>query len=157
MRCKSALYIAAVLLIVFESSSLALAAPATACKLLTQQAAAAIAGESVAPGIGADTGGGDICEFNSSSGQVSVGVIDTKTYGMAPAAVFKISVQPSPGQTSEPVAGLGETCLFLASPADSSVAVLYRARILLISAQGSKNPGLKAALVQAARQILGKM
>lgn len=157
MRRKSALYIAALLFVIFEPAGAAFAAPATACNLLSQQAAAAIAGESVAPGIGADTGGGDVCEFNSSTGQVSVGLIDTKTYGMAPAAVFKIAVQPSPGQTSEPVAGLGETSLFFASPADSSVSVLYHAKILVVSAQGSKNPGLKAALIQTARQILGKM
>jgi hypothetical protein len=160
MRYKSGLYIAAALVVIFETSGVALGAPATACKLLTQQAAAAISGFAVAPGIGADTGGGDICEFNglAGGGQVSVGLIDTKSYGVAtPAAVFKIAVQPSPGQTSEPVSGLGETSLYLTSPTDSSVAVLYHAKILMVSAQGSKNPGLKAALVQAARKILGKI
>jgi len=157
MRCKSALYIAAVLFVVLETSGVALAAPATACNLLTQQAAAAISGGPVAPGIGADTGGGDICDFNGSTSTVSVGLIDTKTYGLSPAAVFKIAVQPSPGQSSESISGLGETSLFLASPTDSSIAILYHAKILVVGATDSKNPGLKAALIQAARQILGKM
>jgi hypothetical protein len=88
---------------------------------------------------------------------VTVGLIDAKSYGLAPATVFKMAVKPDPGQTTEPAPGLGETGLYFTSPAESTVAVLYRAKVLTISVQSSKNPGLKAALVQAARQILGKM
>jgi hypothetical protein len=157
MRSKSALTIAAASFLIFETSGAALAAPTTACSLLSQQAAAAISGGPVAPGIGADTGGGDICDFNGAVSKVSVGLIDTKTYGLAPAAVFKIAVNPDPGQTSQPVPGLGETSLFLSAPADSSVAVLYHGKILIVGATDTKNPGLKAALIQAARQILGKL
>ena len=159
MRYKSGLYIAAALVVIFETSGVALGAPATACKLLTQQAAAAISGFVVAPGIGADTGGGDICEFNglAGGGQVSVGLIDKILWGRDPRRGLQDRSSAEPRQTSEPVSGLGETSLYLTSPTDSSVAVLYHAKILMVSAQGSKNPGLKAALVQAARKILGKI
>jgi hypothetical protein len=160
MRHKSGLYVAATLLCMFEYSGVALAAPAKACNLMTRQAAAAIFGGPVDPGVGGDTSVGDICEYNGpgSHQQVSVGLIDTKTYGLSPAAVFKIATaQASTGHTSETISGLGESNLFIASPTDSSISVLYHAKILTVGATGSKNPGLKAALVQAARQILGKM
>jgi hypothetical protein len=56
----------------------------------------------------------------------------------------------------ESISGLGEAPILNASPADSTLSILYKGRIVIVSAVGSKNPGLKAVLVQTAKQILAR-
>jgi hypothetical protein len=57
----------------------------------------------------------------------------------------------------ESISGLGEAAILNASPADSTLSILYKGRIVIVSTVGSKNAGIKAALIQTARQILGKI
>jgi hypothetical protein len=166
MYGKIGLCTAAVSLILFGASPAVRAAPAKACDLMTQQAAAAITGHPVAPGLEEDIGTAINCKFDAAEGGqvVSVGVLDPKDMGASPQAVFQITVdggKAQPGTTSETIPGLGENAFYTdASPgtavADSTLSVLYHGKILVLDLNGlapdnSQNPDRKAALVQAAK------
>ena len=160
MHCKLGFAIAAVPFILFSASSVALAAPAKVCDLMTREAAAAILGSPVKAGreevIGAGTAQ---CVFETTTGSQSVyaGWMDPKALmGVTAAAALRVA-QMDKSQTSESISGIGEAALFSTSAMESKVTVLYRERLILVGTVSSKNPGLKAALIQAAKQIMGKM
>ena len=160
MRSKFGLAIAAVPLFLFNTSSVAFAAPAKVCDLMTGETAAAVLGRPVKAGreevIGAGTAQ---CVFETPNGSQSVyaGWMDPKALmGVTAAAALKVA-QMDKSQTSESISGIGEAALFSASAMESKVTVLYRERLILVGTVSSKNPGVKAALIQAAKQIMGKM
>jgi hypothetical protein len=163
---------AAVLPILLGASPAVHALPAKACDLMTQQAAAAISGHPVAPGYEEDIGKSINCKFNAAEGGqvVSVGILDPQDMGVSPQMMFQIAVDGGKGKpdtTSETIPGLGENAFYTdANPgtavADSTLSVLHHGKILILDLNGlapnnSQNPDRKAALVQAAKQILGQM
>lgn len=125
---------------------------------MTQQAAAAVFGGPVAPGrVEMGTPGMTDCRFDVNGGNdfAEIGVMDMSAEGMPGLAMFQVlTSQKEPGHTIEPVSGLGEAASFNKGPEDGTLSVLYHNKILLVSATHSKNPGLKAALIQAAKQAL---
>jgi len=154
---KSSLYLAAVSLVLLAASSAAIAAPLRVCDLMTQQTAAGIFGGPVAPGrIEMSSPGVADCRFDSKGGGSSeIGVMDTKLTGMPVAAMYKVlATNPDPGHSLESISGLGEAAVLNKGPDDMTLSVLFHDKILIVSATGSKNPGVKAALIAAARQAL---
>jgi len=163
---------AAVLPILLAASPAVRAAPAKACDLMTQQAAATVTGHPVDPGYEEDIGKSINCKFNSAEGGqvVSVGILDPQDMGVSAQALFQISVdggKGKPATTSEIIPGLGENAFYTdANPgtavADSTISVLYHGKILILDVNGlapnnSQNAQRKAALVQAAKQALSQM
>jgi hypothetical protein len=160
MRSKSGLTIAAVPLILLTACSPTLAAPATPCDLITREAAAAVFGGPVAAGREEKIAAGTAqCVFDGpgSNHSIYAGWMDPKALmGVPAAAAFKVA-QMDKSQPSESISGIGEAALFSTSAMESKVTILYRERLILVGTVGSKNPGVKAALIQAAKQIIGKM
>jgi len=155
MSCSS---FAAVLLMLLTAAA-AVAAPAKVCDLMTQQTAAAVFGAPVAPGrVEMGTPTITDCRFDANGGRdfAEIGVMENNAMGLPASAMFKIvtTTKPDPGHTVEAVSGLGEGASFNKGPEDGTLSVLYHDKILLVSATHSRNPGLKAALIQAAKQAL---
>ena len=86
---------------------------------------------------------------NNSS--VFIGWLDASMLGPNPGPEFKIVSMSEPGTTS--VSGLGEAAYYSASPQETAVSVLYHGEILKVGAVGSKNPGIKAAIIAVAKQF----
>ena len=159
MHRRPCLSLAAVVSMLLATASSGFALPSTVCDLMTQQQAATVFGSAVAPGrVEMGTASLSGCRFDTPKGDFAeIGVMDAKAWGMPAAALFKTLAEPSPGHTVESIAGLGESAILVKGPTDSTLSVLYHDKILLVSATGSKNPGLRAALIDAARQALGKI
>jgi hypothetical protein len=139
----------------------ALAAPKT-CDLISAQTAAAVFGGPTGPGTEQVIAtAGRQCVFETDGGgEVALGLMDKAnmaSLGAKPADIPRMLNEPQPGQHTETIPSLGEWNTFIASPADASLYVLQHGYLVTLSASGSKNPALKAALVQAARQALGKL
>jgi hypothetical protein len=160
MRSKPGLTLAALPFILFNASSPALAAPAKACDLMTRETAAAVLGSPVKAGREEAIAAGTAqCVFESANGSQSVyaGWMDPKALmGVTAAAAFKVA-QMDKSQAPESISGMGDAAIFSASATESKVTILYHERLILVGTVSSKNPGVKAALIQTAKQIMGKM
>jgi hypothetical protein len=135
------------------------AGPAKACDLINQQAATAIFGAPVAAGVeDMDGPAGNECRFNRPSGDASVyaGWIDASALGPNPAAMLKTTLQ-DPGVRAEPVPGLGQAGYYVEKTNENSVSILYHGKVVMVGAVGSTNPGLKAAILAAAKQLMAKL
>jgi len=141
------------------NASQGFAQPSKVCDLMTQKQATVVFGGAVAPGrVEIATASMSDCRFDAPGGHFAeIGVMDAKAYGMPAAALFKAANQPSAGHTVESISGLGEQAILVKGPEDLTLSVLYRDKILIVSTTGSKNPGLRAAMIDAARQALGKI
>jgi hypothetical protein len=158
MRSASSLSFVIGCFVVCGIAGSALAAPGKACSLMTQQAAAAVYGAPVQAGVEDPHGTATTnCVFNG-TGHLSVGTIDLKVMGIPP-AMYGSMFQPAPGYTNTPISGLGDRAIFstMPAPADSALWILARDKILVLDAAGSNNPNIKAALIGAAKQIVGKL
>jgi hypothetical protein len=157
---KTTLSAVAVSLPLLAIPSAQAAPPVKVCDLMTQQTAAGIFGGPVAPGrVEVSSPGAQDCRFDSQNGGMSeIGVMDGQLVGMPTADMYKvIAMQADPGHTLESTTGLGEQAVFNKGPEDLTLSVLYHGKILIVSATGSKNPGVKAAMIAAARQALPKI
>jgi hypothetical protein len=148
-------------LFIVVGPSSALAGPKT-CDLISAQTAAAIFGGPTGPGTEqVIAAAGRQCVFETNGGgEVALGLMDKANMaalGAKPADIPRMLNEPQPGQHTETIPSLGEWNTLIASPADSSLYVLQHGYLLTLSASGSKNPGLKAALVQAAKQAIAKL
>lgn len=162
MFLKSNILAAPVLLTLVTSCFVARAAEPKTCDLMTRQQAAAIAGVAVEAGAEQHVmEGASMCMFSASgpTGQtVSLGVMGKDAFfGATAAAAFKIATTPKRGDTAESIPGLGEAAVLVTSSTESTLNVLFHDRIINVDATGSKNAGLKAALIGAAKTALGKM
>jgi hypothetical protein len=156
MRCTPSLSFVVACFMVCGIATDAFAA--NACSLVTQQKAAAIFGAPVQAGVEHDqTAFSTECIF-AGTGQFSIGVLDLKAMGIPP-ATYGSMFEPKQGYTNTPVAGLGQQAVFstIAAPADSMLSILSGSKILVLDATGSKNPNIRAALIDAAKQLLGKL
>ena len=160
MRTAFGFFIAAASLVLLSRSSIAHADPLKACDLISQNAAVGIFGASIDPGTEIDLNGGLVCEFDGPAGQGSVIVSllgPAAMHGLSAASMLQLTSRPESGRTIEPISGLGESANFRVEPNQSSLSILYHGRILSVTTNGSKNPDPKAAIIEAARQILGKI
>jgi len=162
MRLKSDVSVVPTLLTLLGASFAVRAAEPKMCDLMTRQEATAIAGGPVGAGVEQNlTAGASMCLFSASGsgGQtVSVGVMGKDAfYGASAATIFKISTAAKQGDVAESIPGLGESAVLVTSASDRSLSVLYHERIVNVDATGSKNPGVKAALINAAKVVLGKI
>jgi len=157
MRSKFVCLFAAVLFMLLTAVA-AVAAPSKVCDLMTQQTAATVFGAPVAPGrVEMNTPGITDCQFDVHGGEgfAEIGVMENNSMGVPSSAMFDVvSKQKDPGHTIEPVSGLGDAASYNKGPDDATLSVLYHNKILIVSATHSKNPGIKAALIQAAKQAL---
>jgi hypothetical protein len=148
------------LLIVFGTSPV-LAAPKT-CDLISAQTAAAVFGGPTGPGteqIIATVGRQCLFETHS-GGEVALGLMDKANMaalGAKPADILRVVNPPQPGQHTETISSLGEWNSFIASPTDTSLYVLQHGYLVTLTVSGSKNPALKADLIQAAKQAIAKL
>jgi hypothetical protein len=149
----------AILFCLAGSDMSAIAAPAKACDLINQQTATAIFGTPVAAGVeDMDGPSGNECRFNRPSGNASAyaGWLDASAFGPNPAAVFKVTLQ-QPGAQVVAVPGLGQAGYYVTKGDESSVSILYHGKVVMVGAVGSTNPGLKAAILAAAKQFMAKL
>jgi len=160
-----------VVLAFLSAVSVAVAAQPDVANLMTQQTAAVIYGLPVLPGRPELIGqmGGHSIRFNGAEpvgildvGGVEIGVMDTRQVAegasLPPQQIFDIAAkQPEPGRTIEALQGLGQEAIYAVKDKEKSVFVLSGVKILIVSVISSKNPGAKAALIQAATAALLKI
>jgi len=162
MHNKSRLSIAGVFLILLGAYSNALAGPLRPCDALTQQVASAIYGAPVQAGAEQDFGIVHNCNFLAPGGHEGFFLAFYDEENAAAAArAFKIGMaaqQATPGVTTEPIPGLGESAYYYKTAADSgNVIIVYHGTLIALGASGSTNPGFKAAMLQATKQVLGEL
>jgi hypothetical protein len=100
------------------------------------------------------------CRFDgvAGGGDSEIGVMDGKAMGMPAAAMLKVlSTEKEAGHTIESILGLGEAAYINKGPDDLTLSVLVRGQILIVAATKPKGAGTRDALIQAARQALGKV
>ena len=142
-------------------ASLAAVSPAhaapTACDLITQAQAAAVFGAQVQAGTEAGAAGSDTCLFEAQDNEHSVS-LTVLSFASANTAKMMLGAldRPQPGVTSTPIAGLGESAVYNASETEGSVWILYHNQVFALDGNNTSNPNLKAAILQTARQVLGK-
>ncbi len=136
----------------------AYAADPAACSLLTQAQATAIYGGAVMPGIENAVAGLDSCVFQAEDNDHSVS-LTLMTFPSADVAqiMYATASKPQPGTASTPVGGLGDTAVYNASATEGSVWVMYHGKLVAVDGNNTSNSNLKAAILQAAQQILGKL
>jgi hypothetical protein len=160
MNYRTGLATAAVLLIFLNISSLALANPVKACDLVSQQTATTILGSSAGQGKEVGGGRGLTCLYDGSEGEdtVVVSLLGAKDfYGVNAATMFQLATQPKQDVTTELISNLGESAVFMTGQSAGTISVLYHEQIFSIQVSSSKNKDLKAALIQAAKQTLGRI
>lgn len=150
MRIKSSLAVAVAVLTACLAPCAIHALPKP-CDLLTAQGASAMLGSPVKPLMQMDV----YCGYQSTSENVNVAVSLSSAAG-ATAATLKALA--SPGDTSEAIPGLGDSNLLIARGGDSyTLAVIYHGQLVSISVVKRHSPALKAAIVQAVKQMLTKL
>jgi hypothetical protein len=139
-------------------SEVAVAAPQTTktCEVLSQAAASALFGSPLDPPRGTFPS----CAYFGAGGDdkkgLIVAVIEIPHVDMA--AMYKQLLHADPTSRVEPVSGVGEQANFvITSDGTIGLQVLYHNNIVQIGASNSPNPNIKAAIVQAMRQILQKI
>jgi hypothetical protein len=148
---------AALLALAFAPAASRAATPAP-CDLLPAKTAATLAGEAV--GAPKDIQGKG-CTYTAKSGAV-IGLVvadmapdDAKNYM---SAILSMVTAPA---TTESVSGLGEQNFLLVRPDSqhnkNALLVIYHGKSLTLGVQRKMTPDLKAAMVQAMRQILSKI
>ncbi len=138
------------------ASVCACAAPPKPCDLMTQEAAATLFGGTVHEGRQV----GKSCIFSHSiDTDVNVNLI------LIPGSAPGTMAQVFPGtlhkdyktDVVESVPGLGEQNRIVTSRRKMTLQVLYNETILQLSVHGSTNPDLKAAMIETAKHVLGKL
>jgi hypothetical protein len=131
-----------------------------ACPLIGAPAVAAIFGGPVGFGVAGDVQAAVLCGFTARNETINVGVMPTSMMSPDPAAAFENAVAAGEMGVEEAVPGLGDRAVYVAANpgtavADYGIYVLAGDRILDIDVTGTNDPGIKAALISAARRILG--
>jgi hypothetical protein len=150
MRIQPFLTVVAACLALFSTTSAAYAL-GKPCDLFTLQSATAILGTPVKPMMASD----EYCFYQSSTKNADVGMSLSSAAGAAPGLLGKLVTK---GDTSEAIAGLGDQNLLIAKSTDTySLVVIYHGQIVSLTAADRRTPAMKAALIAAMRQIMGKI
>jgi hypothetical protein len=139
-------------------SPAAVAAPVTShsCDLISPGAAAELFGAPLDPARDMVAS----CAYFGVGGDDHKGLIVALMAipGMNMAQMYPQLLHSDPKNRIEPVSGLGEQANFVTAPDGMiSLEVLYRGKVLDISASNSPNPNIKPALLQTMRQALQKL
>jgi hypothetical protein len=150
MSILSARSVAVALLIV---SAAAYAAPQKTCDLFNPQAAAALFGSPLQPPMQLGT----MCMYTNASGPV-ITLSVSPAPGSAGADFVQAKIGAGPGDATESIPGLGDQNLFDSRPNNWNVlTVFFHQKMLTFSVQQPLSPALKAAMIQAASQIIAKI
>jgi hypothetical protein len=141
-------------------SAAAAGPPPKPCEFFAKQTAEAIFGAPLDPGqekvmncaysAGGDDEKGLMVDFIPSAGASA---------GMSVADAYDNLIHQDPTATDVPVSGLGERADFLTSKdhTQATVQVMYHGAIVGILVTSSPNPNIKAALIEAVRQMMQKL
>ena len=159
MRVRPGFCTAAVFSLLAIAPAARAADPIKQCSLLTQPAAVALFGAPLDPPKDMFIA----CAFfgpgaNDKKG-VTVSLITSASMnGMNLTSMYNQMLEKKPGDIVEPVSGLGEQARMVTTDGGTSInlQVLYHGNIFGIMASNSPNPNIKAALKDAAKQILAK-
>jgi len=147
---------------VLLSSHSAVAAPTKACDYMTVQTASQAFGAPLQAGREESLPmSAQQCVFQRANASLTFGVTDVSAMAAAfqtsTAAVIKIIEQKDPAVKTETIPSLGEWNSYVFNGLTTyTLKVLYHGKVLDLDCDGSKNPDLKAALVQAMRQTMQK-
>jgi hypothetical protein len=134
--------------------------PVKHCGYITQQTAEAVYGGHLNP---AREMGMGCTYFADEDGQKGVLVTLIPPMGAAVGTTemtfYDSMLKSDPTSTAVPVGGLGDRAHFITTKDGSMVSlqVLYHNSVAAIAASNSKNPNLKADLIQAMRQMMQKL
>jgi hypothetical protein len=148
------------------SSHLAWAAPIKACDLMTMQTAASVVGATVGAGREETLPmAAQQCIFTHDDpawqASISIGLSDVN----AMAAALRSDIagvtrffKSQAGKNAETIPSLGEWNSYEWNGLmDYTLTVIYHGKVLVVVASLSKNPNLKAAIVQAMRQAMQEL
>lgn len=135
--------------------------PPKPCEFLTKQAAEAIFGAALDPGHDTVLS----CTYAGPGGDDQKGLMvnfippSGASEGMSMPETFDNLIHQDPTATVVPIGGMGDKADFITSKDMTAVAVevLYHNTIVGIMANSSPNPKLKAALIQAVRQMMQRL
>jgi hypothetical protein len=153
MRIQSSSSFAGALLVLLVAPPAAYAAPPNTCELFNPQAAATLFGGPLQPPMPV----GAMCMYTNASGPV-ITLSVSPAPGSAGADFVRVKMGAGPGDTTESIPGLGDQNLFDARPNGWNVLTVFSLqKMLTFSVQKHLSPALKAAMIQAARQIIAKI
>ena len=156
MRIRKALAVSASFAVLFTACSVAHAALPTACQLLDAQTAARLAGGAVATTV---DGREILCAYGLKSGNANVLLQVNYAPGTDGSDTIP-AMRMAAGQvgTAESIPGLGDhNLLYTKGSQGSFFLVYYHQKMLQLSVGRQLTPDLKAAMVQAIRQMLSKL
>jgi hypothetical protein len=162
MRVRHVFSLGIPTLLLVLASNPAFAAPPKACDFITAPLASAVYGSPLHPGKeGTITTMGSECVFeDGKNGTVTFGIGNVAdiaaAMGGSPAQIAKIIATPD-GDHPQTIPSLGEWNSYNPDGFDPGIKVLYHGKFLTLTANGSKNPGLKNAMADALRQIMQKL
>jgi hypothetical protein len=149
MRIKSSLAFAAAILAASFTPCAAYAAP-KACDLFTAQIATSILGTPVKSLVQMD----EMCGFQSTSENENAILSVSSAAGAKPGT---LNALVSKGDTSEVIAGLGESNIFITKGHDMcTLTVIYHGQVVSIAETKRPIPAMKTTMIQVMRQVLTK-
>jgi hypothetical protein len=153
MRIQPASTIAVILFALLIATNAAYAAPPNSCDLFNPQAAATLFGGPLQPPMPVGT----MCMYTNASGPV-ITLSVSPAPGPAGANFVRAKIGAGPGDTTESIPGLGDQNLFDARPNGWNVLTVFsHQKMLTFSVKKHLSPALKAAMIQAASQIIAKI
>jgi len=158
MRMHAAFLPSASLVVLLAIPSTAYAGKPKACNLLDAQTAVSIVGSPVSTPIDMQGMG---CVYQTTSGSETVELVMVDSAGTDGAITMRnlqmVSAQ-SQGTTTESIPSLGEQNFLLVRNSNlNGLMVLYHQKMFTLSVQKHMTPDVKAAMVQAMRQVLSRM
>jgi hypothetical protein len=154
MRIRAVAPATAAFLALFMVHFTASAATPKACDLLSAQTATSLLGGPVNAPIDMQ---GIMCGYSTKTGSATVGL--TVTQGMSANDFRMIATAGAASHAAvEQISGLGDQSYLIGAAADrSSLLVSYHQQTLTLSVVKKMTPDLKAAMIQAMKQILAKL
>jgi hypothetical protein len=158
MKLHTAIPVTAALFVLFIAPSTARAATPKACDLLSAQIASSLAGSPV--GKPADMSGKS-CRYSVTGKRTSVQVIVTEAPGTSGAdAIATYKKMPASTAKTETIPGLGDQNLLVVmirGPQESILMVVVHEKMVALSVEEQFTPELKAAMVQAMKQMIAQL
>ena len=155
MKLQTAIPVTAVLFVLFIAHPSARAAAPTACDLLSAQTAASLAGGPVGKPIDKN---GKSCVYPIAGKITSIQVILTDAPGTSGAdAIAPYQKLPASAAKTETIPGLGDQNLLVATirgPREDILMVVYHQKMVALSVEAPNTPELKAAMIEAVKQML---
>ena len=157
MKMQAAISVTAVLLVLFITPSSAHATP-KACDLLSAQTATTLAGSPVGKPTDAE---GASCTYQVTGKNASVQVILADAPGTKGSdAIESYKKASMAGAKTETIPGLGDENLLVGISRGMNqniLMVLYHQKMVALTVMGQATPELKAAMIQAVKQMIAQI